>query len=64
MASARYRAAIPAQATGATLNDPNADILIFAKPCSDDLPVAQRGRERGATVIMDWCDAHHNLLQT
>ncbi len=58
MASARYRAAIPAQATGATLNDPDADCLIFAKPCADDLLVAQRGRERGATVIMDWCDAH------
>ena len=61
MASYRYRAAMPAEALGASLNDPTADILIFAKPHEQDVATAERAKAEGRTVIVDVCDDHLGL---
>jgi hypothetical protein len=58
MASYRYRAEIPARELGASVNDPSADVLVFAKPMPDDACEARRAKARGAHVIVDFCDDH------
>lgn len=58
MASYRYRAQMPARALGASLNDPSAEVLIFAKPQPEDVEVAARVRADGRVVIVDICDDH------
>lgn len=57
MASFRYRALAPALALGAAINDPAADVLVFAKPASADLGLASQARNFGK-VIVDFCDDH------
>lgn len=57
-ASYRYRAARPASVLGATLNYPDADVLIFSKPVPSDVEIAQRARTSGRAVIVDICDDH------
>lgn len=61
MASYRYRAALPAQACGASLNDPTADVLVFAKGCEDDVETLRQATRERRTTIVDVCDIHwHN----
>ncbi len=55
-ASFRYRAMIPAQQTGAMLNNPEADILVFSKPSQGALNLAQEAKLAGKTIIADFCD--------
>lgn len=57
-ASYRYRAEIPANALGASLNDLSADILVFAKPQAQDLMPIARAKARGSRVVVDFCDDH------
>jgi len=58
MASYRYRVQIPAQQLGWSINDPAADVLIFSKPVPNDLVRAEQAKSRGATMLVDVCDAH------
>lgn len=57
-ASYRYRARIPAEAMGASLNDKTAGTLIFSKPQANELMDMERARARGAWVVVDFCDDH------
>lgn len=59
-ASYRYRAARPAAAIGATLNDTSADVLIVSKPEPADVAMAIRACAPGRRqrLIVDYCDAH------
>lgn len=61
MASYRYRAMIPARSLGAAINDPTADINIFAKPIDQDVPHVLRAHAEGRHVIADFCDMHFHL---
>jgi hypothetical protein len=61
MASYRYRAAIPAAEMGAKINDPTADVIIFAKPIDQDVPYVVKAQHRGSKVIADFCDMHFHL---
>lgn len=58
MASYRYRAAMPANAIGASVNDMSADVLIFAKPMMGDVELAKLAKLHGRTIIVDFCDDH------
>lgn len=58
MASYRYRAKIPAESLGASINDARADVLIFSKPMPGDEDIAREAKEHGKTVIVDFCDDH------
>lgn len=58
MASYRYRAKIPADSLGASINDSRADVLIFSKPMRGDELIAEEARGHGKTVIVDFCDDH------
>lgn len=61
MASYRYRAMIPARELGADINNPNADIIVFAKPIDQDVPYILKAKEKGRKVIADFCDMHFHL---
>lgn len=50
MASYRYRAQMPAQWLGVSLNDASADVVVLAKP--------QPQEGAGKTVVADFCDDH------
>jgi hypothetical protein len=58
MASYRYRASIPARELGASVNDLNADILVFTKPMEKDVDIALAAEKAGKTIIADFCDPH------
>lgn len=58
MASYRYRAQMPAQALGASLNDPSADVVVLAKPAPEDVSMARTVLDDGRAVIVDLCDDH------
>lgn len=61
MASYRYRARIPAETMGASINDPNSDVIIFAKPIDQDVPYVIKAQQHGAKIIADFCDMHFHL---
>lgn len=61
MASYRYRCAIPAKELGAEINNPKADVLIFAKPWDQDVPWVLNAKQHGRRVIADFCDMHFHL---
>lgn len=52
-ASFRYRAAAPARWIGASLNDPEAERLVFSKPAVRDLGPSHR-----RPFVVDYCDPH------
>lgn len=52
---------IPAQELGAEINNPKADVLIFAKPMDQDVPYVLNARQKGRKVIADFCDMHFHL---
>lgn len=58
MASYRYRAAIPAEGMGASINDLTADVLVFSKPMPRELDIAMRAVDAGRAVVADFCDDH------
>ena len=61
MASYRYRALIPAKEMGADINNPDADVIIFAKPIDQDVPHVIRAQQKGKKIIADFCDMHFHL---
>lgn len=64
LASYRYRAQIPCEQVAkhngfqTAMNDGEADIVIFSKPNADELPMAQKAKDDGAKVIVDFADDH------
>lgn len=58
MASYRYRARIPSEELGAAINNPNAEVNIFAKPIDQDVPYVLKAKQQGRKVIADFCDMH------
>lgn len=61
MASYRYRAMIPAKELGADINNPKADVIIFAKPIDQDVPYVVKAQQDGRKIIADFCDMHFHL---
>lgn len=61
-ASYRYRAQIPAQEIGATMNDFTADTLVFSKPQAHELIEMERCKARGGWVVVDFCDDHFDWM--
>lgn len=61
MASYRYRCATPAKELGAEINNPKANVLIFAKPIDQDVPYVLNAKQHGRRVIADFCDMHFHL---
>ena len=59
-ASYRYRAEIPAQAIGGTVNGGEANVLIFSKPTPDDLALAKESKAEGIKIVFDVGDDHFN----
>lgn len=57
-ASYRYRAAIPAQAIGGTVNGGEANVLIFSKPTPDDIRLARESKADGIKIVADIGDDH------
>jgi glycosyltransferase involved in cell wall biosynthesis len=62
-ASYRYRCRRPAEAIGASVNDPSADVLVFLKPVQGDVEKALEGKARGARIVFDVCDDHFGHIQ-
>lgn len=58
MASYRYRTKIPAEQTGAQVNGGEADIVVFSKPCSQDLELLRECKQDNVPVVVDFCDDH------
>lgn len=57
-ASYRYRARRPAEALGASLNDPTAATLVFVKPMGRDHTLARDAKARSQRIVFDVCDDH------
>jgi hypothetical protein len=57
-ASFRYRAQIPAQAIGASVNGGEGQVFIFSKPTPDDLILAKECKADGVKVVADLGDDH------
>ncbi len=57
-ASYRYRAQIPAQAIGATVNEGEGSVYIFSKPTPDDVKLAKECKAEGVKVVLDIGDDH------
>jgi len=57
-ASYRYRALIPSQAMGASMNDYSAGTLIFTKPQADEVLKMAEAKAKGAKIVVDVCDDH------
>ncbi len=62
-ASFRYRAMMPAQQVGATINNASADVLVFSKPSQSALNMAQEAKLEGKKIIADFCDDYFNDSQ-
>lgn len=58
MASYRYRAMIPAEILGATINSTDCDTVVFSKPMEGDYELAVKLKKDGARIILDICDDH------
>ena len=58
MASYRYRAQIPAEQLGASINDMPADVVVVSKPESVTVVEVKQMLGRGQSVIVDFCDDH------
>jgi hypothetical protein len=57
MASYRLRTEIPAKHLGASINDGEADVVVFSKPVKADIDVARQCKGNAA-VVVDICDPH------
>lgn len=64
MASFRYRAKIPAEEVGklngfkCSINDGEANIIVFTKPVGDDIALARQFKDQGAKIVLDFSDNH------
>jgi len=63
MASFRYRALMPVsylndQGFTATINEGEADAIVFSKPAEANIELAKQCKEDGTRVIVDICDDH------
>lgn len=58
LASYRYRVMMPHREFGAQVNNREADVLIFSKPQAHEVEWARVAKDRGQTVIVDYCDMH------
>lgn len=64
MASYRYRASIPAREVAkingykTSINDGEADIVVFSKPLNGDFEIAEKAKKEGAKIIVDVADDH------
>lgn len=58
LASYRYRAAIPAQEIGASVNGGEGAVFVFSKPTPDDLILAKECQAEGVKVVADIGDDH------
>ena len=56
-ASYRYRAQIPANHLGCSINQGEAEIVVFSKPLKQDYPILEQARKNCA-IIVDFCDDH------
>ena len=61
MASYRYRAQMPVHWLDADINNPRADVHVYAKPVPQDIDHITRAKSEGKTVIVDICDLHFEL---
>jgi hypothetical protein len=57
-ASYRYRAQIPAQQVGGTVNEGEGAAFIFSKPTPDDVILAKECKAEGVKVVADFGDDH------
>lgn len=57
-ASYRYRAEIPAQQIGASINGGEGSVYIFSKPTPDDMVLAKECKAEGVKVVVDLGDDH------
>lgn len=57
-ASYRYRAMIPAEQVGGTINQGEGQVFIFSKPTPDDLALAKECQAEGVKVVADLGDDH------
>ena len=57
-ASYRYRASIPAQQVGGTVNGGEGSVYIFSKPTPDDVILAKECKAEGVKVVADFGDDH------
>jgi hypothetical protein len=57
-ASYRYRAAIPAQQVGGSINGGEGAVYIFSKPTPDDVVLAKECKAEGVKVVADLGDDH------
>jgi len=57
-ASYRYRVVVPATGLACAINDPTADVLIFAKPYPGDRAWFEQAKADGRMTIVDSCDVH------
>lgn len=57
-ASYRYRAAIPAEQVGGTVNGGEGHVYIFSKPTPDDVKLAKECKAEGVKVVADLGDDH------
>jgi len=64
MASYRFRAEFPSSYLGASINDPDADILVFSKPTYLDVQLADSCKKNGQKIVVDICDNHFNKPTT
>ena len=61
MASYRYRVQMPVHWLDADINNPRADVHVYAKPVPQDIDHITRAKSEGKTVIVDICDLHFEL---
>ena len=58
MASYRYRAKVPAEQIGGTINGGEADVVVFVKPMLDDFELAKNFKAQGCKIVFDVNDPH------
>lgn len=58
MASYRYRAMIPAEILGASVNVLGKETLVFSKPIDGDFELALSAKNNGSKIVLDICDDH------
>lgn len=60
MASFRLRAQVGAKAVSGNINEGFAEVIVFSKPCAEDLEIAKNHKAAGGFVVVDYCDDHFN----
>lgn len=69
MASYRYRAQIPADEVAqyngfkTSINEGDADVVVFSKPLPEDLEVAEKAKSEGTKIVVDMGDDHFTDIE-